>query len=116
MKCVFNVDTSHTHASLKVDFGPLCKSVDEGYTSWRKPALLVWGNKDPFVDVQNAFDFLNTKRTSMKMAQFTAKVRAGSLCDAWQYMWLYRRRLYYSWDTCRKRTMLKQFTTALLSF
>lgn len=57
-----------------MDFGALCKAVDDGYTVWRKPALLVWGNKDPFIDVQNAFDFLNTKRTSMKMAQFTAKL------------------------------------------
>lgn len=76
---------------MQVDFGSLCKAVDDGYTTWRKPALLVWGNKDPFIDVQNAFDFLNTKRTvcrmtwllsrvshritqCMKMAQFTAKV------------------------------------------
>lgn len=58
----------------QVDFGVLCKAVDEGYVTWRRPSLLVWGNKDPFLDVQNPFDFLNTKRTCMRMAQFTAKV------------------------------------------
>lgn len=61
-----------------LDFPALCSSVDSGYEAWRRPALLVWGAGDPFCDLKVAFEFLESKRTCMRLAQLDAKVRAGA--------------------------------------
>ncbi|KAK9823169.1 hypothetical protein WJX72_000799 [[Myrmecia] bisecta] len=58
----------------QVDFPALLQRVDEGYNTWRKPALLVFGSDDPFIDIRTAFDFLDSKRTNMRLAQLQAKL------------------------------------------
>lgn len=56
---------------------PRRAQVDAGFQRWRAPSLLLFGNDDPFVDVRSAFEFLETKRTSMQTTTVPAKVRAG---------------------------------------
>lgn len=58
----------------QLDWNGLLKAVDDGFRTWRKPSLLLFGANDPFVNVQNAFDFLDSKRTSMRLVTATAKV------------------------------------------
>lgn len=58
----------------KMDWGKLLKEVDDGYRSWRKPSLLLYGSNDPFVKVPEAFDFLESKRTNMKCVTPSAKL------------------------------------------
>ena len=52
--------------------------VDDGYRTWRKPSLLLFGASDPFISVKSAFDFLESKRTNMRLATASAKVRVGT--------------------------------------
>lgn len=58
----------------KVDFNSLLNKVDEGYTSWRKPAALCFGSSDPFLETGCVFQFLDSKRTNMKAMTMTGKV------------------------------------------
>ena len=58
----------------QVDFAKLLAKVDEGYCSWRKPSVLLFGGSDPFVDAASAFSFLDSKRTNMKALNVAAKV------------------------------------------
>ena len=53
----------------RVDFPALLRRVDEGYVSWRKPALLVFGTGDTFLDLSQALGWLESKRTCMRMAR-----------------------------------------------
>lgn len=48
--------------------------MDEGYRTWRKPSLCLFGSSDPFVDVATVFEFLETKRTNMKCLTMPAKL------------------------------------------
>lgn len=52
----------------KVDFPQLIKRVDEAYESWRTPSLLLFGTSDQFIDLKTVLDWLDTKRTTMKLA------------------------------------------------
>jgi fermentation-respiration switch protein FrsA (DUF1100 family) len=52
----------------RVDFPALLKRVDEGYLTWRKPSLLLFGSSDQFVPFKSVFEWLDSKRTSMKLA------------------------------------------------
>lgn len=52
----------------KVDFPALLKRVDQGYESWRKPSLLLFGTSDTLVPFKSVFDWLDSKRTCMKLA------------------------------------------------
>lgn len=58
----------------QLDFPKLLKKVDEGYRTWRKPSLCLFGSSDPFVDVATVFEFLETKRTNMKCLTMPAKL------------------------------------------
>ncbi|GLC38917.1 hypothetical protein PLESTB_000461300 [Pleodorina starrii] len=58
----------------QVDFPKLLRKVDEGYASWRKPSLCLFGPSDPFVDVSTVFEFLESKRTNMKCLTLAAKL------------------------------------------
>jgi hypothetical protein len=60
-----------------VDWQPLLSKVDEGYSKWRKQSLLLFGADDPFISVKSAFDFLESKRTNMRIATASAKVGRG---------------------------------------
>lgn len=60
----------------QVDFSKLLQQVDNGYRTWRKPSLLLFGANDPFVDVKNPFAFLDDKRTNMRLVTASAKVGA----------------------------------------
>ncbi|GBF97090.1 haloalkane dehalogenase-like [Raphidocelis subcapitata] len=53
---------------------PYAMQVDDAYTRWRQPTLLLWGSNDPFMDARSAFDFLETKRTNMKTTTVAAKL------------------------------------------
>jgi hypothetical protein len=55
----------------------LMSQVDDGYRTWRKPSLLLFGASDPFISVKSAFDFLESKRTNMRLATASAKVNEG---------------------------------------
>ena len=59
----------------QLDWSNLLKAVDDGFRTWRKPSLLLFGANDPFVDVKNPFNFLDSKRTNMRLVTATAKVR-----------------------------------------
>lgn len=63
-----------SHIMEKVEFTKLLNKVDDGYRTWRTPSLLLFGANDPFVSVQSVFDFLESKRTTMKMVTASAKV------------------------------------------
>ncbi|WIA12811.1 hypothetical protein OEZ85_006441 [Tetradesmus obliquus] len=58
----------------QLDFSALLKQVDDGYRSWRKPSLLLFGANDPFVDVKNPQAWLDSKRTTMRLVTATAKL------------------------------------------
>lgn len=80
----------------QLDWNGLLKAVDDGYRTWRKPSLLLFGANDPFVDVKNPFDFLDSKRTNMRLVTATAKVKKESVipmqcggthsCLVWQFL------------------------------
>lgn len=63
----------------QVDYPALLQKVDETYCDWRKPALLIFGGADPFINLGSVFEFLESKRTCMRFATMTAK--ASSPCD-----------------------------------
>eukprot|EP00775_Hariotina_reticulata_P012653 gene12653-12780_t len=58
----------------QLDFSKVLKEVDDGYRTWRKPSLLLFGANDPFIDVKNPFAFLESKRTNMRLVTATAKL------------------------------------------
>jgi len=58
----------------KCDFSALVKRVSSGYQLWRKPSVLLFGGADPFVKVKDVFDFLDDKRTNMKVISSPAKL------------------------------------------
>ncbi|KAF8067235.1 choline monooxygenase [Scenedesmus sp. PABB004] len=57
-----------------LDFPALLRQVDEGYRTWRKPSVLLFGANDPFVNVKSAFEFLDSKRTNMRLVTASAKL------------------------------------------
>ena len=59
-------DLAVTTTLKSVDFPLLLRKVDEGFKTWRKPAIVLNGNKDPFIPIDDAMEWLSTKRTSMK--------------------------------------------------
>lgn len=57
------------HATMQsVDFPGLLKKVDVGFQTWRTPSLVVHGGGDTFLDLKGSLDWLESKRTCMKMA------------------------------------------------
>ena len=50
------------------------RKVDDGFVSWRKPSVLLFGSSDPFIDSGAPFAFLDSKRTNMKAMSPGAKV------------------------------------------
>eukprot|EP01023_Acetabularia_acetabulum_P026207 TRINITY_DN2492_c0_g2_i2.p1 TRINITY_DN2492_c0_g2~~TRINITY_DN2492_c0_g2_i2.p1 ORF type:complete len:390 (+),score=79.83 TRINITY_DN2492_c0_g2_i2:77-1171(+) len=58
----------------KLDFKQLISRVSEAFLGWRKDALLLFGGNDTFLDINNAMDFLSTKRTCMKLITVEAKI------------------------------------------
>lgn len=58
----------------QVDFPKLLSRVDEGCRTWRKPSVVLFGANDPFCDVGGAFQFLENKRTNMKMLSVAVKL------------------------------------------
>ena len=46
----------------------------DGFRTWRKPSVLLFGANDPFVSTPSALDFLEDKRTNMKAVTVAAKV------------------------------------------
>jgi pimeloyl-ACP methyl ester carboxylesterase len=51
-----------------IDFPSLLAEVNEEYYSWKNPALMVNGGADPYLDLKQVLEWLETKRTCMKMA------------------------------------------------
>lgn len=51
-----------------VDFPALLARVDDGYQAWRKPALVLHGANDQFLDMKTAFEWLDSKRTCIRLA------------------------------------------------
>ena len=47
-----------------MDFPKLLRKVDDGFRSWRKPTVCLFGSSDPFVDAASVFEFLESKRTN----------------------------------------------------
>lgn len=68
-----------TMASLQ--WNDLLKRVDDGYASWKKPSLVVWGGADQFMDISNPLTWLDSKRTSMKMATGVEAKLGHSPCE-----------------------------------
>lgn len=60
---------------LQCDFKSLCEKVDNLYRTWRGETLVLFGGADRYIDQKTAFDFLETKRTSIKIKTFEARVR-----------------------------------------
>ncbi|PNW85621.1 hypothetical protein CHLRE_03g195200v5 [Chlamydomonas reinhardtii] len=58
----------------QVDFPKLLRKVDDGFRSWRKPTVCLFGSSDPFVDAASVFEFLESKRTNMKALTVAAKL------------------------------------------
>lgn len=52
----------------QVDFPALLRRVDGGFCAWRVPSLVIHGSSDSFLDLNTALDWLESKRTSMRMA------------------------------------------------
>lgn len=57
------------------DLKALVSKVDEVYENWRTDTLVLFGGSDSYIPQQSAFDFLETKRTCIKIQTFEAKVR-----------------------------------------
>lgn len=51
-----------------LDFPALLREVDEGFTGWRRPALVLHGANDQFLDLKTVFDWLESKRTNIRIA------------------------------------------------
>lgn len=56
------------------DFAALLKRVDEGFTTWRTPSVVLHGSDDPFLPLGGVFEFLDSKRTCMQAATVGAKL------------------------------------------
>ncbi|KAI7838120.1 hypothetical protein COHA_008051 [Chlorella ohadii] len=52
----------------KLDWPALLRRVDEGYCSWRQPSLLLFGTSDQFIELKSVFEWLESKRTCMRLA------------------------------------------------
>ena len=59
---------------LQCDFKALCTKVDEEFCTWRGDSLVLFGGADRYIPQKTAFDFLETKRTCIKIQTFEAKV------------------------------------------
>ncbi|KAG2498156.1 hypothetical protein HYH03_003913 [Edaphochlamys debaryana] len=57
-----------------VDFPKLLQKVDDGFMSWRKPSICMFGSSDPFIPIDSVFAFLDNKRTNMKALTAAAKL------------------------------------------
>ncbi len=68
----------------KCDFGRLTSKVDEGFLTWRKPTVLLFGSRDPFLPVASAFDFVEDKRTNIKVSArlWRQQLSGGPRCAA----------------------------------
>jgi len=51
-----------------LDFPELLNRVDEGFVTWKVPSLVIHGGADAFLDLKGPLDWLENKRTCMKMA------------------------------------------------
>ena len=51
-----------------IDFSGLVNEVDEEFRTWRNPSLMIHGSADSFLDLKGTLDWLDSKRTCMKMA------------------------------------------------
>ncbi|MEW5309692.1 MAG: hypothetical protein WDW38_001558 [Sanguina aurantia] len=58
----------------KVDYPKLIAEVDEGFRTWRQPTVMLFGGSDTFITTASAFEFLEDKRTNMKVMNATAKL------------------------------------------
>ena len=58
----------------RVDFKSLCQSVDDGFRTWKKDSVLLFGANDRYLESKIAYDFLETKRTNMRMVSLDARV------------------------------------------
>ncbi|PSC72647.1 hydrolase or acyltransferase of alpha beta superfamily [Micractinium conductrix] len=57
------------HSTMeKLDWQGLLQRVDRGYESWRRPSLVLFGTSDQFIPFMSMLDWLETKRTCMKVA------------------------------------------------
>ncbi|KAI8113757.1 hypothetical protein M9435_003749 [Picochlorum sp. BPE23] len=62
-----NASAAIWHTMENCDWEALKKQVDEEFVSFQKPTLLIHGNSDSFLDVKGTLDWLEEKRTNMKM-------------------------------------------------
>ena len=60
--------------SAQCDYKALLLEVDDAYRTWRNNTLVMFGGADSYIKQKSAFDFLETKRTTMKFKSFEAKV------------------------------------------
>lgn len=51
-----------------LDFQALLTEVDEGFRTWRQPSLVLFGTSDTFLNIKEVLEWLESKRTSMKMS------------------------------------------------
>lgn len=56
------------HTMEALDWESLLKEVNETYYSWKVPTLVLHGSGDTFLDLKLTLDWLESKRTAMKMA------------------------------------------------
>jgi len=68
-----------TMASLQ--WSDLLRRVDGGFVTWKKPSLVVWGGADQFLDISNPLNWLDSKRTCMKMATGVEAKLGHSPCE-----------------------------------
>lgn len=58
----------------QLDFPGLLTRVDEEFRGWRDPGLCIHGGADTFIELKNPLEWLESKRTCMKMAKVEAKI------------------------------------------
>ena len=68
--------------SVQVDFAALLAEVDSMCRTWKKPTLLLFGQKDPFINSKTTFAFLQNQRTNFELAQLAIKVHTLALQHA----------------------------------
>jgi pimeloyl-ACP methyl ester carboxylesterase len=56
------------HTMDKLDWKELLEQVNEAFYTWTNPALLIHGSSDTFLDLGLTLDWLESKRTCMKMS------------------------------------------------
>ena len=61
-------------APVQLDFPALLGEVDEAYRRWKAPTLLLFGQADPFVESKGVFEWLEDKRTNMKLARVDTRL------------------------------------------